>query len=102
MLEQLARIAQEDPDDPFNHYALALEYMKTDVQRARAIFEQLIDKYGNYVPTYYQLGQLYAELGLSEQAISTFEKGIGVARETGDLKTMRELDGARLAILYDN
>lgn len=102
MLEQLARFAQEDPDDPFNHYALALEYMKSDMQRARAIFERLVDKHSGYVPTYYQLGQLYAELGLSEQAISTFEKGIGVAREAGDVKAMRELEGARLAILYDN
>jgi len=102
ILEQLEQFAREDPDDPFNHYALALEYLKTDPSIAQRLFEQLIVHHGQYVPTYYQLGQLYAEQGKTEQAISIFERGIVAAREAGDNKAMREMDGARLAVLYDN
>ena len=102
IIEQLEKFAKEDPDDPFNYYALALEYLKTDAARAQQIFEQLITDHREYVPTYYQLGQLYAEEGRTEEAISIFERGIVAAREAGDHKAMRELDGARLAVLYDN
>jgi tetratricopeptide (TPR) repeat protein len=102
IIEQLEKFARDEPDDPFNHYALALEYLKTDAAKAQEIFEQLIARHSKYVPTYYQLGQLYVEQGKTEDAISVFERGIVVAREAGDYKAMRELDGARLTALYDN
>jgi len=102
ILEQLEKFAQEDPEDPFNLYALALAYLKQDAIKAERLFEQLIIQHSRYVPTYYQLGHLYAEQGKVEQALSTFEQGIVVAREAGDHKALREMDAARLAVLYDN
>jgi lipoprotein NlpI len=33
-LEQLHQFLQEDPADPFNLYALAIEYQKTDIPHA--------------------------------------------------------------------
>ena len=102
LIEQLETFVQEDPDDPFNRYALALEYLKIDASKAQSLFEQLTDLNKEYVPTYYQLGQLYAEQGRTEEAIQTFEKGIVAARNAGDSKALREMEGARLAILYDN
>lgn len=101
-IEQLERFAQEDPDDPFNLYALGLEYLKSDVSKAQTIFEQLVDQHPQYVPTYYQLGQLYAEQGRTEEAIQILERGTVAARNSGDQKALREMEGARLAILYDN
>ncbi|MEJ1239922.1 tetratricopeptide repeat protein [Chryseolinea sp. T2] len=102
LIEQLERFVQEDPDDPFNLYALALEYLKTDTTKAQSLFEQLTDRHKDYVPTYYQLGQLYAEQGRTEEAIQTFERGVVAARNAGDNKALREMEGARLALLYDN
>lgn len=102
ILEQLEQYAKDDPHDPFNHYALALEYLKTDVAKAQQLFEQLITDHSQYLPTYYHLGQLYAGQGKTEEAISIFERGIIVARSAGDQKALRELEGARLAVLYDN
>lgn len=101
-IQQLERFAKEDPDDPFNLYALALEYLKSDAGKARSIFEQLIDQHPQYVPTYYQLGQLCAEQGKTEDAVQILERGIVMARNAGDQKALREMEGARLAILYDN
>jgi tetratricopeptide (TPR) repeat protein len=102
IIEQLERFIKEDPDDPFNYYALALEYLKLDIVKAQKLLEQLITHHRTYVPTYYQLGQLYAEQGKTEDAISILERGIVIAREAGDHKAMREMEGARLAVLYDN
>lgn len=102
LLSQLEEYAREDPQDPFNHYALALEYLKTDVVKAQLVMEQLIVMHSQYVPTYYQLGKLYAEKGDAEAALSTFERGIVAARNAGDHKALREIEGARLAVLYDN
>lgn len=102
LIEQLERFAREEPDDPFNLYALALEYLKVDRAKAQSIFERLIDSHQHYVPTYYQLGQLYSDQGKMENAIQTFERGIIAARNAGDQKALREMEGAKLAILYDN
>lgn len=98
MIEQLEKFIEDEPDDPFNHYALALEYMKVNVVRAQGLFEELVLKHSQYVPTYYQLGNLYADLGKPDEAITTFEKGIAVAREMNDVKAVRELTAARDAI----
>ncbi len=102
ILEQLEQFIKDDPHDPFNHYALALEYQKTDVVKAQHVFEKLVAEHSQYVPTYYHLGQLYAGQGKTEEAISIFERGIVVARAAGDQKAVREMEGARLAVLYDN
>ncbi|MGC3946965.1 MAG: tetratricopeptide repeat protein [Chryseolinea sp.] len=102
LIEQLESFAKEEPNDPFNLYALALEYLKVDVSKAQSLFEQLIDRHHQYVPTYYHLGQLYADQGKTEEAIQTFERGIIAARNVGDQKALREMEGAKLALLYDN
>jgi hypothetical protein len=102
ILDQLEEFAREDPNDPFNHYALAMEYLKTDVVKAQLLLEQLLIDHREYVPTYYQLGQLYVEQGKTEFAIRVFESGIIAARNAGDHKAMREMEGAKLAVLYDN
>ena len=90
-LEQLQQFLNDDPHDPFNLYALALEYQKTDVQKAKALFDQLLLAHENYIPTYYHAGNLYVELNLGEEALKIFEKGIQRAREQNQVKAMREM-----------
>ena len=38
-IEQLKQFAKEDPNDPFNKYALALEYQKTDARKGIGNFQ---------------------------------------------------------------
>jgi len=102
IIDRLEEFAREDPHDPFNLYALALEYLKTDAVKGQRLLEQLLIDHSTYVPTYYQLGQLYAAQGKTEYAIETFERGIAAARNAGDHKAMREMEAARLDVLYDN
>ena len=76
MLEQFVA---EDPTDPFNHYALALELTKSDKQKAKEVFDKLISTNPDYVATYYQAALLYLELSLNEEAMIIIERGIAQA-----------------------
>lgn len=96
-LTTLKQMEQQQPGEPFLKYAIGLEYVGLQQdQEARKYFELLITTYGNYLPTYLHLGQLYERLGLVEQAITTYKQGIEVARSAADNKTLGELNEALL------
>ena len=100
-LEQLLHFAREEPSDPFNLYAVALEYLKLDSSRAAEFFESLIRDYPDYVPTYYTFGKLLqAENNLS-RARGIFEAGIIKATDARDLKAAAELRNALAELLFD-
>lgn len=99
-LEQLQKFLDEDPSDPFNWYALALEYQKTDFRKALPIYEKLLSEFGQYIPTYYQAGNLYQENGEIEKAILTYESGIKQAQLQNDLKSAGELQSALDELTY--
>jgi tetratricopeptide (TPR) repeat protein len=91
-IKLLEGFIEEDPGDPFNYYALGLEYAKKDEQkRALEIFKRLVSDHKDYVPTYYQLAKLYEQLGQKESALSTYHDGILVAKRQLDFKTQQEL-----------
>jgi tetratricopeptide (TPR) repeat protein len=93
-IHQLLKFLEEEPNDPFNIYALALEYQKIDSQKALTFFQLLTDEHADYVATYYHLGKLHEEMGNKDKAISVLETGIEKARACGDHKTLRELQSA--------
>ena len=100
-IQQLEGFVKEDPHDPFNLYALALEYSKSDVRKALEIFNKLLDEHANYVPTYYHLGKLYVDISQNEKALAVFETGIKVANDEKNYKALRELQSARQELLLD-
>lgn len=99
-LEQLLAYYREDPNDPFNLYALALEYQKHDVAKAKEYFDRLLQQHEGYVATYYHAARLYQDLGEKEKAAQVYEKGIAVARGHNDLKAMRELKSAYDELMF--
>lgn len=101
-IEQLQRFVNEDPTDPFNLYALGLEYQKIDVDKAMDIFRRLLNEHGEYVPTYYHLGKLYHVLRENKLALQVFEQGIEVATKKKDAKALRELQAARQELLFED
>jgi tetratricopeptide (TPR) repeat protein len=100
-IQQLEAFVNEDPNDPFNLYALALEHSKADANKAIDIFNQLMNKHPDYVPTYYQLGKLYVDISENERALEVFELGITISRDKKDHKALRELQSARQELLSD-
>lgn len=100
-LEQLRQFIHDDPNDPFNYYALALEYAKSDVETAITQFRDLMLKYPDYLPAYYQAGNLFEAMGNREQAVAVLEKGIALAKQQQQYKTLRELQSVLDELLYD-
>jgi hypothetical protein len=54
----------------------------------------LLERHATYLPTYYHAARLYQELNNREKAISVYERGIALAKDLKDTKTMRELRSA--------
>jgi len=90
-IKMLEQFVAEDPTDPFNHYALALELTKSDKQKAKEVFDKLISTNPDYVATYYQAALLYLELSLNEEAMIIIERGIAQAKKQTNLKAANEL-----------
>jgi tetratricopeptide (TPR) repeat protein len=100
-LEQLEQFYREDPDDPFNIYGLALECLKVEPTRAKALFEILLDNHPGYIPTYYHAAKLFTEMNDRERAIETYEKGIEQARIHKADKALRELRSAYDELMFE-
>ena len=90
-IRMLEQFVAEDPADPFNRYALALELAKSDKLRAKEIFDQLILANPDYVPAYYQAVVLFLDLALNSEAILLIEKGISEAKKQNNTKAANEL-----------
>lgn len=93
-LAQLLAFYDEDPTDPFNLYALALEYRDADADQAAACFQKLLRQFPDYLPTYYPAAQFFAERGDEATARIVFERGIALASATNQEKPHRELQAA--------
>jgi len=90
-IKLLEQFIAEDPSDPFNHYALGLELVKSDKIKAREIFDQLISNSPEYVPAYYQAALLYIGLSLSSRAVEVINRGMEEARKQNNTKATNEL-----------
>ena len=91
-IDALKGFLEEDPNDSFSRYALAMEYLKLgqhDVGIAE--FNTIVEKDPDYVATYYQLAKAYEREGRSAEAVQTYQKGLKVATEAEDHHTRDEL-----------
>jgi tetratricopeptide (TPR) repeat protein len=100
-IKLLKEAIKNEPKDPFNRYALAMEYLSSDLFEAKRHLEVLLDKFPDYLPTYYQTGNLYWELEELEAAKETFEKGISLALKQNNTKTHEELKSAYNNLLFE-
>ena len=99
-IEILKGFLDENPNDSFSRYALALELVKLG-QNDDAVreFETVKGNDPNYVATYFQLGQLYRKLGQHHEAEKTFRNGMTIAAKAGDEHTKSELEAALQELL---
>lgn len=97
-IQQLIRFVQEEPGEPFNVYALAMEYLNDEPERALEYFEQLLAEHPDYLPTYYHAAALYVGQEAIERATDLYEKGIALAGKQNNPKTLLELQRAKQAM----
>lgn len=100
-LNLLLQYYKDDPSDPFNAYALAMEYLGSDLTKAQTFFEQLLRDHPRYLPTYYHAAKLFQQIDERERAVEIFEKGIALAKDLKEHKSLRELQSAYDELLYE-
>jgi len=100
-LALLNQYLEESPNDPFTIYAIAMEYLDEDTQKALGYFELLIEKHPDYIATYYHLANLYRDLGLTVKARLTYETGLEKALKSHDALAHRELKSAYDEFMMD-
>ncbi|MFN3839946.1 MAG: tetratricopeptide repeat protein [Cyclobacteriaceae bacterium] len=93
-IEQLLKFLEEDPNDVFARYALALEYQKSDPEKAEEVFDHVFTLNPDYLPAYYMAAMLKVELGKPEEAFRLLTKGVELARQCNNHSTLRELQEA--------
>ncbi|MDP4129782.1 MAG: hypothetical protein Q8918_11105 [Bacteroidota bacterium] len=94
-VEKLLEFLKDAPDDPFLNHALALEYIKQGAdETAKQLFLEILAREPRYIGSYYHLARLLERTGDTSSAINWYEKGMAMARETGDQHAYNELQAA--------
>jgi hypothetical protein len=93
-LAQLEQFYLDDQEDPFNAYALAIEYLNSDQSKSGALFDMLLERHPDYVATYYHAGKLAESLDDITRAEEIYVRGMEAAKRKGDNKALRELRSA--------
>ncbi|HSY62400.1 MAG TPA: hypothetical protein VK796_11010 [Cytophaga sp.] len=100
-LEYLLQLHQEQPNDPFLVYGIALEYKKIDSDQTATYLDLLLHSFPNYLATYYQAGEYFAEKAFYKKALEIYDKGINLATSLNEMKTLAELKNAKQNLEID-
>ncbi|EAZ82727.1 hypothetical protein [Algoriphagus machipongonensis] len=100
--ELLKQFTKDEPENPFNWYALALEFREEKPQEAKEIFEMLLKDFKSYLPTYYTAASFFSEIEEIEEAKKIYENGIELASSQQNQKALQELKNAYQNFLFEN
>ena len=101
-LEQLLDMLEEDPRDPFNLYAVAIEYQEVNADKSRQLFEKLLMDHPDYLPTYYHAAALFSNLNDRDRALFIYDRGIELASKQQNQHALRELTNARTSFMMED
>lgn len=100
-IEQLQKMLEQEPDDTFLQYAIAIEHSTAgNLDKALSCLKDVLKNNPDYLAAYYQTGKCYEKLKQFEEAKSIYEKGIEVAQKQNKNKALNELREA-LFLLED-
>jgi tetratricopeptide (TPR) repeat protein len=100
-LETLLAFYEEDPNDPFTIYAIAMEYEKTAISQALTFYQRLLTQHPDYTGTYYHAARLYASVNRRQEADDIYRKGLEITKNLGKNKDFQELQGAYTDFLFE-
>ena len=93
-LDSLLKLYEEDPNDSFLSYGIALEYISLDnLEEAEKYLTSLLKKDPDYVPAYMQLAQVYENLNYIDKAKAVYKEGIEIARKNDESSAADEMEG---------
>jgi tetratricopeptide (TPR) repeat protein len=90
-IRNLGESLNENPSDPFFKYALALEYLKSDIQKSKTLLKEVILNNREYIPSYYTFGKILYEESDYKTALTILLKGRNLAQKEMDLKSVQEI-----------
>lgn len=94
-LTRLKALVEENPQDRFARYGLAMELAsQSRLEESLGEFQALMSLDPDYVASYLQAGQILEKLNCVEEARDAYRKGMEVATRKGDMKTRGELESA--------
>jgi len=101
-VKELLNYIEKEPNDPFNLYALALEYQSQDKEKASFYFNKLLIEHKNYLPTFYHAALFFANAEHLQKADKIFSEGIELAKTQNNLHAKKELENAYLNFQFEN
>jgi Tfp pilus assembly protein PilF len=100
-IAKIKELLEKQPKDNFLRHALALEYLKIGAdETAKNLFLAILTDSPDYIGSYYHLAKTLQKLGLNEQAIEWYEKGMVAARQAKDQHAYNELQSAYEDLVY--
>ncbi len=91
-LEMLTQFLEQNPNDAFARYGLAMEYSKLgQTETALQQFNKLLDLHPDYTSGYFMAAQTLAKVERVSDARAMLEKGIQSAKRTGNRHALNEM-----------
>jgi tetratricopeptide (TPR) repeat protein len=91
-LQMLAQFLQENPNDAFARYGLAMEYSNSGQSgAAMEQFTKLLQLHPDYTNGYFMAAQTLAKAGKPAEAKAMLGKGIDAAKRTGNRHALSEM-----------
>jgi predicted Zn-dependent protease len=85
-------ILNQDPNNAFARYGLAMEYSQTsEPAKALAMFAHLVSLHPDYVPAYQMAGQLLLREGDTAAARDYLTRGLAAAERTANRHAASEI-----------
>jgi tetratricopeptide (TPR) repeat protein len=83
----------KEPNDVFLNYALAMEHLSAEeFKEAELQFKKVLTINPNYLPCFYQLGQVNEKLGNNNIALTYYKQGVDLAKSQNNNKALGELN----------
>ena len=90
-LAQLKKMLEDEPNDPFLLYSIALQYADTAPATTISLLQELHAHQPNYLPAIERLAYLLEEAEDYSSAKIFATKGIATAQQQNESKTKKEL-----------
>lgn len=101
-LANLEEFLKSEPEDPFNWYAVAMEYKSIDSNKFIEHIKHLLTHFPDYLATYYQSAEYLIEHSRNNEAEKVLEKGIELAKNKKDSNTLHELQNLLKNLLFED
>ena len=94
-IDMLLSMLEKEPKDVFLNYALAIELVgEKKFEEAEKQFVKTVKLNNEYLPCYYQLGQVAEKIKTEKEALEYYKKGLALAQKQNNQKAVNELNEA--------